>query len=618
MAKEFPGKNSLCLCGSGKKYKHCCWLKREGQQPAVAMRLGSPRFTAAYWMILDYLVVPAGIVWLSFEPNYAHGFIDYFEAGQYLAPINGIFHGEIPYRDSYTAFGPLFLYVPAACMALFGKTLATLIAYFHFAWIFSMVVVYLVGCLACRTRLFRYAIPLVTLVEVFHPFWSSRWGAARVGVGLAMLAGLIQYVRTGNARILLWAGIVSGLGLLYSTELGVLSVVSAGALVLWMLLHRQRTIRGVLRDGWWYMGGVLCILLPFGMYFASKGALIPYLRTALWDMPVHHMSVWAQPNTRSFLVEFREASNLFVFLQGDTFKIYLPALLYGVAAVYLVVRWIRRQVTQETTTVWLLVVYGFVLYLMAFRGIDGPQFQMALPPLILLMAFLLEQRAIAVRETIRVALSARGLSVVKAATVVLSMLTLVVSVWYVMGSEKRYYWSLQGWCRYQQHKPALTALYMGPQWMAQADLVPMRSERSGEVLVPRSQAEDLDGVTTFLRSVTQPGEVVFAFPEHGIFNFLADRPGVSRFDIAGLAWTTPEWRRELFDELKAHPPRFVVVGKSLSNLARCIRRKQELLPEIGEYLTSHYRRVKDFSTVAVLEYTEEKRGVRSAVGLTVE
>jgi hypothetical protein len=242
----------------------------------------------------------------------------------------------------------------------------------------------------------------------------------------------------------------------------------------------------------------------------------------------------------------------------------------------------------------LLTIQGLLLYLTAFRAILGPQFQMALPPLTIAMAFLLERCVDAVKE------AARKQSIALRAACGATLL--VASLAYLATSEKRFFGSLGGWVYYQQTKALMAPGLAAPHPVAIEDRVALACERCGGVQVPRVQQEEMDGVTTFLREHTRPDEAVFTFPEHGIFNFLADRPGVSRFDIAGLAWTTPQWRRELLGALERAAPRFVVRGRGLSALARSIQRREELLPEIDAYLQAHhYELVREFPLVLILE-----------------
>ena len=57
-----PGRNELCHCGSGKKYKRCCGRKERTRDSRVA-RIG-------FWVIL---VLAVGVVVIAFD-NFREGF----------------------------------------------------------------------------------------------------------------------------------------------------------------------------------------------------------------------------------------------------------------------------------------------------------------------------------------------------------------------------------------------------------------------------------------------------------------------------------------------------------------------------------------------------------------
>jgi len=586
------GRNDPCPCGSGKKFKQCCLLVKRVHKPQATP------FSRTVWRLADFIIVPCLIVWFVFEPNFLHGWVDYVESGQYLAPINRIFHGQLPFRDSYTLFGPLFLYIPAFLMLLFGKTIAVLRAHFHMMAILNVIIAYFVGRMVCKKRLFRYAIPFVLLLEFFHPFWSTRWGGLRVGAGLFVIAALIRYLRAGSRGALLIAGCLTSVGLLYSTDVGILSAATSGTLFVWLFLSGQRRFAVLFGDFLIFVSGFLVTSFVPMIYLAVKGAMIPYIQTAFWDMPVHHMSMWGHGNMPSLLEAFRQSGGFWKVLTGDVFKVYLPSLIYAGFSCFLLVQLLKRRIAPETSIVFLLTVYGLLLYVMSFRAIEGPQFQMALPPLIILMGWLLERSWSAVRGFIE---PLRGDEKRSWIVPVFSVILLAICSTYVFASDKRYYGSFQGWLKYQRHKSDLSARYSSPAWIGQLDWSPLSCERCGSINVQRNEADEIDGVTQFLLQNTKPGEIVFAFPEHGIFNFLADRPGLSRFDIAGLAWTTEAWQNELQNRLIQNPPRYVVAGKSLSNLAKSIGREEEILSEVGAFLAENYSVIRDFSTVAVLE-----------------
>ena len=103
----------------------------------------------------------------------------------------------------------------------------------------------------------------------------------------------------------------------------------------------------------------------------------------------------------------------------------------------------------------------------------------------------------------------------------------------------------------------------------------------------------------FIVKNTEQNEPIFTFPEHGIYNFFADRPAIGRFPIAGFAWTTKEYASELLQTLKDKKPRYIIFGKRLSNLAMSIGRKEELLPEVSRFVKENYILVRSFNTVDI-------------------
>jgi hypothetical protein len=233
---------------------------------------------------------------------------------------------------------------------------------------------------------------------------------------------------------------------------------------------------------------------------------------------------------------------------------------------------------------------------------------MALPPLILLTVVGMEQAWGRVRASWR---QRPARLPTPAGRTALSLAFLAGATAYFVLSDKRYYGSLDGWLRYQPLKPSYTAYYVGP-FVPTTPLVPLRSARGGGMRVFDFQAIDLDGATEFLTRHTAPTESVFAYPEHAIFNFLADRRSATRFSVAGLAWTAPAWREEILATLQAQPPRIVVRGKPLSNLAQSIHQGEELLPDVSRFLTAQYHLIRQFNAVEILEYDQERTDASSA------
>ena len=84
------------------------------------------------------------------------------------------------------------------------------------------------------------------------------------------------------------------------------------------------------------------------------------------------------------------------------------------------------------------------------------------------------------------------------------------------------------------------------------------------MVVPVRQAEELEAIVTFLEEKTKKNEVVFMYPEMGLYNFLADRPFLGRFPMATFSWFNDHWHKELVQQFKNEKPRHVILPQKLT------------------------------------------------------
>ena len=170
----------------------------------------------------------------------------------------------------------------------------------------------------------------------------------------------------------------------------------------------------------------------------------------------------------------------------------------------------------------------------------------------------------------------------------IAFFTALVLPFYIFFSYKRVYGSWIGWARYEINKEELMPYYIFLVDKKKMRLRPVNIERIGPVLVEFTQAKEIESVTSYIKEHTEEGEPVFTFPEHGLYNFLFDRPAVGRFYTAVYAHTTDKWEKELLSDLKRYPPHYIVYSHKLSSVARNIGRKEELLPEIRKFIADNY------------------------------
>lgn len=82
-------------------------------------------------------------------------------------------------------------------------------------------------------------------------------------------------------------------------------------------------------------------------------------------------------------------------------------------------------------------------------------------------------------------------------------------------------------------------------------------KRAKGVNVPHYQAEEVDGVVSYITSHTGPREVVFTFPDLGTYNFLTDRPPLGRFYTSMFSFMDKGSFKTLMHELEDERPKFV-------------------------------------------------------------
>lgn len=549
--------------------------------------------------LLDYIIIPILIIFVFYQPNFIHGFIDYLEAGKELACINEIFLGKQLYRDVFTLFGPLNIYLEVFSMFLFGKNLAVLRGYFYFGTLATLIIAYLLGRILCRNKFFSYLAILALIVETYHPFWSTRWGGIRFGFGLSAILCAVVFFKKEKNIWAIFAGIFVALAFITTPDTGIFSLIAIGTTFSFYGLSsflKNKILSLALKNLVFFGIGLFIVLFPFLFYFGIKGALIPYIDTLL-ILARNHVKIWGQPQPAIDLLKLITPNEILTI----NFKRIFPAFLYIFLAFYLIRHVFKKRMPYNWREYGILClsIYGLFMYAASFRAAIGPQFQMALQPVIILgFVFLSElfEQIIKLKKYI-----SSNNNFLK---FIVSLIVFIVIIFYAIFSEKIFFGDFKQWFMYQKYKKYLMPTYSNVIPLANLQVSTLKIDRARGLIVPHGQAQEIESVMRYIVSLTNPNEPLFTFPEHGIYNFLANRPCLDRFNIAGLAWTALTWRQELLMDLKKIRPRYIIYSRNLSNLARSIQRTEELLPEVIEYINANYEKEVSFGEIDILRRKE--------------
>lgn len=174
-------------------------------------------------LFIDYVLLAFIVIFVTFQPYFKHGTLNYYELGIYLPCIDAVFQGGVPYKDIFIARGPLEIYIPVFFMQIFGKNIAVLDGYFYFGTVLTLIICVFLGKQLYRTRVFTYLMALVISAKTFARVNFNNWGGIRFGMGILAILFAIMFLKKENRRWIFLSGVFSSAGLLISFEIGIFS-----------------------------------------------------------------------------------------------------------------------------------------------------------------------------------------------------------------------------------------------------------------------------------------------------------------------------------------------------------------------------------------------------------
>lgn len=539
---------------------------------------------------LDFLFLVLIVSLVTLQPYFKHGAINFYETGQYFPQINEVFHGRVLYRDMFVMRGPLEMLMPAFLMKLFGKHISLLSAYFYFGTVLTLIIYAICSLRLFSTRLFSYLFTLVLTARTFTRVCFAIWGGIRFGFGILAILLAINFLRRKKTIWLILAGMATSLGFLTSVEIGVFSFISIFVMFCF-LVYCEKNINEALKHMLIYLMGTFVVCVPFILYLFFHNAFIYYISTlkiVIFRMTdVFNASlVFSTPaDFKDFLLAFSPWNH--------NFKYTLPFFFYFFIGIYLFRKIITKKITVPDISILLIFIYGVFLYKGAFRDIEGPQYRMALQPLLLIMFFYLERIYIHIKK-IRPRFSLKK---------ILVWFFIFLVPFYSVGFSlykynKRFFIfkELKSLIVYRRH---IDIPYTDPEPLA------IKSERAKGVIVPGHQVRDIDAVVSYITSNTEKREIVFTYPDLGTYNFLFDRPPLGRFYTAEFSFMHPQWFEELISDLESKKPRFIVTTNDFSRLEQFRPTVGTYLDQIHEYLAKNYKTVESYTRVKILELRED-------------
>ena len=323
---------------------------------AMRVRAISPR---AARLVAAVVVIPALIYVVSYAST-AHlvQWIDLFHRGESIGPASDYLRGKIPYRGVFALHGMLEDgLLDTWLMELFGRSVEVAIARTVVVGALLSVSLWYLGLAIFES------IPLA-LLTVAMAAWTTAENN-RTFFQVAAVALLWAAWRRRWPAAALLSGVFAAIALFFSYEIGLYTI--AGAIVSLLLLP----VVGA-RVEWktviLFVIGLLVGCAPFVIYLVSRGALAEFVNVSFVIIPRIIDAVWSLPFP-DLVSTFRKNLNLHAladFILFEKFHLILSPLTIAVAAVYLIVRALRRRVDTLDCALLVLTVFAAITQRTAF------------------------------------------------------------------------------------------------------------------------------------------------------------------------------------------------------------------------------------------------------------
>ena len=538
-------------------------------------------------IIFDFIIIPLLIFLFSFNPFFAHGPLVSIDEGQHLSWINAIFHGQIPYRDTYLIYGSIYELIPAAIMCVVGKSIAVLRALHHFGMIFWLIIAYLFGRLILKRRLFAYLLAWLLIATRVVPFWSSRWGGLRNGIPFLTIVFLSLFTKKKRFFWLYLAGLCNGVSLLYTQEAGIAMLLASGVFILafkWFEASNRK--KSFFKLGAIYLGGIMSIILPIFLYLGINNALGTYLKICFIDIPFKFPKYFV--DVYPYMGLLPKTNILKTLSNPPLAKAFLFCVAFAgyiISFVYIAYWAIRKKESKEDmdtslemVNILTLSIFGFFLLIFAIRQIHGMQFNIAVPPLLIIGCVLWEKLfsyLCKVCQEKNISAYKRTIAFITNVSIILLMSVFIYHFTKPLPQFRYLYDNIFG---YSSSRQAIKEKFQM-----------LTLDRSNGIMVPKKQAEELEFVVNYIKNNTAPDDPIFVFPHNAEYYFLSDRVCASRFTLATFAVISPDYEDEVIEDLKRKKPEYVIYVKDAYVLTHFHPvASEERIPKIFNYIKRNY------------------------------
>ncbi len=554
-------------------------------------------YTNKKYFFYDYIILSLFTIFITLQPYFQHGDINFYETGFYLPVINALSHGQVLFKDVFVLRGPLEIFIPALLMKCFGKHIVYLYLYFYIGAIITLLLYILSSFLLFRSRIFLYFFTFVFVARIFPRVAFNNWGGLRFSFGILAIIFALMFFKHKKYIWILLAGLSSGIGFFLSPEIGIYSALSI-IITLFFYGIFLKKLNYSFKIISFFLLGIFVVSVPFLIYLLINQAFCPYLETNLivWTKqgvtfdPAYYTSI-----PRSF-----KALLLALIPGHHNFKHLTPFYFYLGVSIYFIWKLVNKKVKERDFNILSLFFYGILMYIGTFRNLEGHQFEMALQPEKILL-FLFLEKIYFYLKTPSIFLNRKR---VANFAFIFFIIIMCSSFGYSIQRFNHRFFMFK-WIRNKLLGRNTEELLP----YSTEDSCALNIKRARNTIVSCKQNKEIEGTVNFIFKNIPPQESIFTFPSLGTYNFLADRLCTDRFCMAEFSWMSESWHKELIADLKKKRPTFTILKKDLKELQPFFKREKNKIyfNELLEFIHKNYREIYTSGNIAIMKsYTNHR------------
>ncbi|MDP3941905.1 MAG: hypothetical protein Q8Q49_06380 [bacterium] len=489
-----------------------------------------------------------------------YGDINVIDEGQFGAWVSHMLRGEHLYKDTYAAYGPLYIYPSYVLSKLFGPSLFLIrIVYIVCSVFFALVIVRLL----MHTLRIRYPLQIFTvLLLLIIPGVGMRQGIGLLTILLCFIA-----VKGMRFRWFIAAGLSLGCSFLISTEIGIFSTVICGLLFFIELIAAKKPLI-ILRRFALFIFSLVFLLSLFFHWADREGWFFYYFSSTLDDLVTYSgINLPIGKNFPNALVLIPQSWSIIKWVKYIVSKellLYWIYFFYIITFCFLFIRTVLRKAKGDDLLIFLISLYGLLLS-MILIGRSG-HFSFTLAPVFIIVAFFLNQL---------MPLLSHGRSRYEKFFMIFFTAILIL-------------FSVRIASIYYPHFPKVLLL---PSAIMSDKNNP---KYVGPIFISAPQAKSFFTIQNFIEKNTLPTDAVFFIGNEPVMYLIVNRSNPARFDIPEVA-SIKEKRLEIVNNLTRDKTKYIIddsqawSADEVSNWQR--------LPEVRSYILKNYtpRRLENFT-----------------------